>query len=285
LYKQLLPFPISGSLKKLIIIPDGKLGTIPFESFLTAKVDIEKDSYSAYPFLIKKCAISYSYSANLYEQAMLKTKTTTNSVFLCAPIDFSGHRGLNNLPATKDEVATISSLFETKGITAKCYTGKKVQESLLKSDELGKYKYLHFATHGIVDEQKPELSEIYLSPDSSKKEDGNLYSGEIYNLKINADLVTLSACQTGLGKVQKGEGIIGLTRALLYAGANNLIVSLWSVGDKSTSLLMVDFYTLMLNEANGNDYSFALRSAKLKMLVQDQYNKPYYWAPFILIGK
>ncbi|HWZ22748.1 MAG TPA: CHAT domain-containing protein, partial [Cytophagaceae bacterium] len=168
----------------------------------------------------------------------------------------------------------------------KCYTGTEVQESLIKSDELKTYKYLHFATHGIVDENKPELSEIYLAQDSTKKEDGNLYSGEIYNLKINADLVTLSACQTGLGKVQKGEGIIGLTRALLYAGAQNLVVSLWSVADKSTSILMVDFYNKMLNDQliNG-DYSFALRNAKLDMIKEGKFNKPFYWAPFILIGK
>ena len=98
-------------------------------------------------------------------------------------------------------------------------------------------------------------------------------------------MVTLSACQTGLGKVQKGEGIIGLTRALLFAGARNLIVSLWSVADKSTSLLMVDFYDQMLKENKLGDYSYALRQSKLKMIGQPQFNKPYYWAPFILIGK
>jgi CHAT domain-containing protein len=285
LYKQLLPFSISSSLKKLIVIPDGRLGTIPFESFVTKKIKPGKEAYSVYPYLIKKCAIAYSYSANLYEQSLLKPGRAEGQMFLCAPVDFSGYKALNNLPSTLEEVTTIKAMFTDKGINCKCSIGKAVQESSIKSAELERYKFLHFATHGIVDENKPELSEIYLSPDSTNKEDGNLYSGEIYNLKINADLVTLSACQTGLGKVQKGEGIIGLTRALLFAGARNLIVSLWSVADKSTSLLMVDFYDQMLKENKLGDYSYALRQSKLKMIGQPQFNKPYYWAPFILIGK
>ena len=282
LYKQLIPFSIPSSLQKLIIIPDGRLGTIPFEAFLTEKTNTSKTASASYPFLLKKCAISYSYSANLYEQAMHKKSKADGSIFLCAPVEF---KSMSSLPGTKEEVAKINSLFNTKGFNSKCYTGKNVQESLIKSGTLSGYNYLHFATHGMVDEHKPELSEIYLAPDTTKKEDGNLYSGEIYNLKINADLVTLSACQTGLGKVQKGEGIIGLTRALLYAGANNLVVSLWSVADKSTSELMIDFYSRLLNNADNADYSSALQNAKLSMIRSEQYNKPYYWAPFILIGK
>lgn len=282
LYKQLIPFPLSSSLKKLIVIPDGRLGTIPFEAFLTEKINTEKTTYVSYPFLVKKCAISYSYSAHLYEQGMHKKSKADGSIFLCAPVEF---KGMSSLPATREEVNKIDALFTNKGFHSNCYTGKNVQESFIKSGTLSGYHYLHFATHGVVDEHQPELSEIYLSPDTTKREDGNLYSGEIYNLKINADLVTLSACQTGLGKVQKGEGIIGLTRALLYAGANNLVVSLWSVADKSTSELMIDFYSRLLNNTSGADYSTALQNAKLSMIRSEQYNKPYYWAPFILIGK
>ena len=285
---QLLPFKIGKSIETLVIVPDGKLGTIPFESFLTSKVDWQKDKISNYPFLIKKCAVVYSYSANLYEQSKLKVVSNDGSLFLCAPIDFPSQKGhsLNSLPATKAEVNSIGGLFKDKGISSNCYTGKSVQESLIKSAALEQCKFLHFATHGIVDEIKPELSEIYLSADTTGKEDGNLYAGEIYNLKIKADLVTLSACQTGLGKVQKGEGIIGLSRALLYAGASNLVVSLWSVADKSTSLLMIDFYSNLLSDkTHQGDYGYSLRLAKLKMIENEQFNKPFYWAPFILIGK
>ena len=111
-----------------------------------------------------------------------------------------------------------------------------------------------------------------------------MYAGEIYNLNINADLVTLSACQTGLGKVSKGEGIIGLTRALLYAGSNNLLVSLWSVADRSTSDLMINFYNSLLKN-KAEDYAAALRESKMKLIADSRYAHPYYWAPFILIGK
>ena len=148
-------------------------------------------------------------------------------------------------------------------------------------EDLDKYKYLHFAAHGLVNESEPALSRIFLSP--GQDEDGSLYAGEIYNLKINADLVTLSACETGLGKVTKGEGIVGLSRALQYAGARNIIVSLWQVADASTSKLMIEFYKYNLsNEHHG--YNSALRQAKLMLLNSEEYNRPYYWAPFILVG-
>ncbi|HWZ22983.1 MAG TPA: tetratricopeptide repeat protein, partial [Cytophagaceae bacterium] len=141
LYKQLLPFSINASLKKIIIVPDGKIGTIPFESFLTKKVNVEKEGISSYPFLIKKCAVAYCYSANLYEQAKLKTIRKDGGIFLCAPIDFKGAKGneLVSLPSTKEEVFTIGNLFKDKGVYNKCYTGKEVQESLIKSDELEAY--------------------------------------------------------------------------------------------------------------------------------------------------
>src|SRR5690606_10010049 len=119
-------------------------------------------------------------------------------------------------------------------------------------------------THGIVDENNPELSRIFLQTDS-EAEDGNLFSGEIYNLHLNADLVTLSACQTGLGKISKGEGVIGLSRALVYAGAKNIMVSFWSVADESTAVLMTDFYKLLLEKPAIN-YSENLREAKLNMI-------------------
>ncbi|MEQ8882896.1 MAG: CHAT domain-containing protein, partial [Cyclobacteriaceae bacterium] len=141
---------------------------------------------------------------------------------------------------------------------------------------------IHLATHGIVNQSKPELSRVFLCPGST--EDGSLYSGEIYNLKFNANLVTLSACETGLGQVAKGEGIVGLSRALQYAGAQNLIVSLWQVADKSTADLMIEFYNHSLNDSR-KGYADDLRAAKLSLLRSEDYYNPYFWAPFILIGQ
>ena len=156
-------------------------------------------------------------------------------------------------------------------------------EDFIKSGELKKYRLLHFATHGFVNTWKPELSGILLAQDTAINEDGILYSGEIYNLKLNADLAVLSACETGLGEIKKGEGLIGLTKALLYAGSKNIIVSLWKVADKSTSDLMIDFYKNLLEEKQ--DFSQALQQAKLKMIDEGKHAHPFYWSPFILIGK
>jgi len=191
---------------------------------------------------------------------------------------------LNVLPATLTEVEKIKSLFDENGLEADIFLKDEAHEEVVKSPQLQKYKYLHFATHGIVDEEYPELSQVFLTSDDDETHDGDLYSGEIYNLKINADLVTLSACQTGLGKVTKGEGIMGLSRALLYAGADNLVVSLWAVSDASTSELMIDFYEEIARNPN-IAYTDALQKAKQKMIGSKDYAAPYFWAPFILIGK
>ena len=142
---------------------------------------------------------------------------------------------------------------------------------------------MHFATHGLLNEKNPRLSGLVLARDDTSKEDGVLRLGEVYNLRLAADLVVLSACETGLGQVARGEGTIGLTRGFLYAGAASALVSLWQVSDATTSDLMVDFYDAMLR---GTDKPTALREAKRRLIRrQPEYAKPYYWAPFILIGR
>lgn len=318
LYKQLIPKSFSSK-KHIVVIPDGRLGTIPFEALLTQRVDAKTIEVKDLPYLIKKQAISYAYSATLFQQgleseAKARAENQNNQVvnatnnfgeiFICAPIQFYGRSGLNDLPATATEATKIKELFGEN--LSNIFVGSKASEGLIKSGELKKYKYLHFATHGVVNEGNPELSQIFLSvpnqvspattqfsnlAETSTGEDGNLYSGEMYGLELGADLVVLSCCQTGLGKVAKGEGIIGLTRALLYAGAKNLMVSLWSVADESTSKLMIDFYSFLLKGENKNE---ALRLAKLKMIeeganptinAKKKQLEVYYWSPFVLIGQ
>jgi len=317
LYKQLFPKSFSNK-KQIVVIPDGRLGTIPFEALLTSRVEI-KDPKNIetrnLPYLIKRQAISYAYSATLFQQRMegesknLDNENNYKKIFVCAPINFYGRHGLNDLPATEREVEGIKGLFG-EGLCS-VFTKNKANEGLIKSGILKEFNYIHLATHGIVNESNPDLSQIFLAKPSdtplvltqenteeraknllevSAMEDGNLYSGEIYGLELNADLVMLSACQTGLGKVAKGEGIIGLSRALLYAGAKNLLVSLWSVADESTAKLALDFYHFLLK---GEGKAEALRLAKLKMI--DEGANPtnpnkkelevYYWSPFVLIGK
>jgi CHAT domain-containing protein/tetratricopeptide (TPR) repeat protein len=279
LHAQLIP-DLPKSINELIILPDGVLGTIPFEALVNPKD--ESTEYANLSFLLKKYHISYDYSATLFTQRSSKDDGINPEILLIAPVSFENNEvKMSNLPDSKSEVEEIRYLFMGSNGNATIQTGNEASESNFKAEDLGKYRFVHFATHGQVNESEPALSRIFLSPD--KGEDGSLYTGEIYNLKINADLVTLSACETGLGKVAKGEGIVGLSRALQYAGANNIIVSLWQVADASTSQMMIEFYKYNLsNDHHG--YNTALRNAKLSLLNSDEYNRPYFWAPFILVG-
>jgi CHAT domain-containing protein len=204
----------------------------------------------------------------------------------------SATRARGYLPDTRREVTGILNCFENSygfferwfGSKSRVYLEREANETRLKSKDIGEYRFLHFATHGLINEKNPKLSGLLLAQeDSTSKEDGILHLGEIYNLNLNADLVVLSACETGLGQIAKGEGIIGLTRGFLYAGASNLLVSLWQVSDVTTADLMVDFYDGMLK---GSTKSEALAEAKRHLIGNgSERAKPDYWAPFILIGK
>jgi CHAT domain-containing protein len=134
-----------------------------------------------------------------------------------------------------------------------------------------------------VDEEHPGLSRLLLTPERASGEDGVLHLGEIYNLRLNADLVVLSACDTGRGRIARGEGIIGLTRGFLYAGASSLLVSLWAVSDDAAAGLVVEFYSRQLD---GLPMARALREAKLRTMARHpEYAQPYYWSSLVLVGQ
>jgi CHAT domain-containing protein/Tfp pilus assembly protein PilF len=273
---------LPSQVKEVVILPSGKLGVIPFETLLTSKAERNND-FKTLPYLVNDFAVRYEFSAGLIFQKSTRPKNEHSpSIFLCAPVTFPQNNRLGELPGTETEVREIAKLFSGKNLQNATFIRTKADESLVKTGGLKNYNLLHFATHGIVDEVNPELSRIYLQS-QSEEEDGNLFAGEIYNLELNANLVTLSACQTGLGKIFKGEGVIGLSRALVYAGAKNIIVSFWSVADESTSLFMMDFYQKLLSNPQPY-YSRDLRLAKLSLLKNEKYAAPFYWAPFVLIG-
>jgi len=198
--------------------------------------------------------------------------------------DEYGERGFSftRLPYTREEVLGISKLYSAA--QREIYLGDQAREETVKSEKMDQFRYIHFASHGFIDESKPGRSGILLSRDAHSAEDGVLQMGEIMRLKLNADLVTLSACNTGLGKLMDGEGILGLTRAFFYAGARNITVSLWNVNDSSTSALMKVFYE---NLNRGLSKSAALRQAKLTLLrgKEAAWRHPYYWAAFVLVGE
>jgi len=150
---------------------------------------------------------------------------------------------------------------------------------------ISEYRIVHFATHALLNNEHPELSGVVLSlvDAQGRPQNGFLRLYDIYNLKLAADLVVLSACQTALGKEIRGEGIVGLTRGFMYAGAPRVVASLWRIDDRATAELMRRFYTHMLGE--GLRPAAALRAAQVSMLREKRWQAPHYWAAFTLQGE
>lgn len=271
---------IPNGITNLVLLPTGKLSIIPFESLFSAKLR-DENSFDSFPYLLKKYSIRYELCAAMILQENQKTHEPSPAILLCAPVTFEKDH-LVELPASESEVNEISQLFSSRNLKNVMLTRQQADEQTIKGTRLKDFTYLHFATHGIVDETNPELSRIFLHS-SSTGEDGSLYSGEIFNLQLNAKLVTLSACQTGLGKIFKGEGVIGLSRALVYAGSEKIMVSFWNVPDQSTADLMKGFYHELLSTSTEN-LAASLQQAKLNLMSNNKYASPYFWAPFVLIG-
>jgi CHAT domain-containing protein len=187
------------------------------------------------------------------------------------------------LPGTKQEAQTILSFApESERKQALDFAANKATAT---SDELGQYRLVHFATHGFLDSVNPELSGIVLSlfDEAGAPQSGFLRAHELYNLKLPVEMVVLSACQTGLGKEIRGEGLVGLTRGFMYAGAARVVVSLWSVDDDATSELMGRFYKGILKD--GLRPAAAIRNAQVEMWQQPKWRAPYFWAAFVLQGE
>jgi CHAT domain-containing protein len=192
--------------------------------------------------------------------------------------------GFGRMLNTRREAAAISALVpERERMQALDFEASR---TTALRPELGEYRIVHFATHGLLNNVHPELSGIVLSlvNKEGNQQDGFLRLQDIYNLKLPAELVVLSACQTGLGKEIKGEGLIGLTRGFMYAGAPRVVASLWKVDDRATSELMKRFYQGMLGPEALRPAG-ALRQAQLSIWKQKQWREPYYWAAFVLQGE
>lgn len=246
-------------IKNLVIVPNSFLHFIPFE---VLKLDGKTD-------LIDKFVVQYVPSASVGVLIFNKGSSEYDSLSAFALADLSpttyGIRW-DKLPGTKKEVEVISNYFKHKKlVSGKNMTRKSVDEAS------GKAEVIHFATHGLFDLQAPLFSGLVLADDL-------LTAKDIFSMKIDACLVVLSACQTGLGKIRGGDEIVGLSRAFFYAGAPSVVVSLWSVSDESTVELMSHFYANLKNHPRGE----ALRLAKLK--VRETRPHPFNWAAFILIG-
>jgi len=195
----------------------------------------------------------------------------------------SGVADFERLRFSRQEAEHIASLApEGKKLEALDF---KASRALATSTDLGEYRIVHFATHGLINSQHPELSGIVLSlvDEQGRSQNGFLRLYDIYSLKLGADLVVLSACQTALGKEVKGEGLIGLTRGFMYAGVPRVAASLWRIEDRASAELMKRFYQRMLGE--GMSAAAALRAAQVSMWTEKRWDAPYYWAGFTLQGE
>ncbi|HET6854947.1 MAG TPA: CHAT domain-containing protein [Pyrinomonadaceae bacterium] len=191
---------------------------------------------------------------------------------------------LARLNGTRTEAEQISKLAKTAGASADVWLDLEANEDNLGTRDVTKYRIIHVATHGLLNAERPQFTGVVLSLVGNKTHDGFVRTDEVFNLRLGSPLVMLSACETGLGKEKRGEGIMGLTRAFMYAGAPTVGVSLWSVADKSTADLMTDFYRRLLSTGDSTTSSGALRGAQLAMITGKKYSAPFYWAPFVLVG-
>jgi CHAT domain-containing protein/tetratricopeptide (TPR) repeat protein len=193
---------------------------------------------------------------------------------------------LARLSGTRTEAEQIARLGKASGAPTDVWLDLDASEANLGVRDVTKYRVLHIATHGLLNAERPQFTGVVLSLVGNKSDDGFLRTDEVFNLRLGSPLVMLSACETGLGKEKRGEGVMGLTRAFLYAGAPTVGVSLWSVADKSTADLMTDFYKRLLSSpgAVGGSPSAAMRNAQLAMITSKKYSAPFYWAPFVLVG-
>jgi CHAT domain-containing protein len=287
LYEKLIK-PLGKLPKRLIVIPSGVLSNIPFEPLLSVK-PLSPTQFKSHKYFGVSHILSYSYSASLLsEMSSLKQQsyrkdfvgfapsfgadnqdsvTMRNRRFALAPLNFNNK-----------EVNTVRQLLGVGDV----YLGKEATEERFKK-EGANYKIIHFATHGMANDRNPDFSLLAFSEIADSLENEFLYVSDLYNMKLNADLVVLSACETGLGELRKGEGIISLARGFSYAGSKSIFTTLWSVNDQSTSIIIESFYKYL---KEGKEKDEALHLAKSDFIKSADNNRahPFLWAPYILIG-
>jgi CHAT domain-containing protein len=314
---QLILQPAAAQLgnKRLLIVPDGVLHYTPFPALTISQTAGQNTNV---PLIVEHEIITLPSASTLaiLRQNYGDRKPPSQTLAILADPVFSptdervkgqltpatteqlesNNLGLNRslrasdrgwpperLPFTRQEAQTISSLFPSA--SSRQIFDFNASRTTATDGNLVNYQIIHLATHGIANNKNPELSGIVMSMVDDK---GNLVNGflrltDIFNLKLAANLVVLSACQSGMGQNIKGEGMVGLTRGFMYAGAQRVAVSLWNVDDEGTSVLMQKFYQKMLQQKLAP--AAALRAAQIEMMQQEKWQFPYYWAAFTLQGE
>ncbi len=265
---------------KLIFIPDGSLAFLPFECLLTQKLDSPDKSFLSLPYLIRTYEVSYAYSAILLQsnQKMLPPKSRGNRLLAFAP-NYQQHADLLPLYGAQEEVQQIVKWYPQHLVFEK----EKATKANFKK-EANQFDIIHLAVHAKVDEKDSDRSCLYFTPEKSPDPAAyTLFNYELFALDLNAALVVLSACETGMGKFERGEGVMSLARGFRNAGTATVVMSLWSTNDKSSQQLMVDFHQAL---ARQQSVGTALHQAKIAYLENplDPVGHPYYWASFIATG-
>ncbi|RLD91879.1 MAG: hypothetical protein DRJ29_13245 [Bacteroidetes bacterium] len=280
--------------KNFTIIPDGAITYIPFEGLVTKETDTEYINYMKLPYLIKDFSVGYSHSSTLLFSERYKTKSPEDRVLAFAPLyenslystDTAQFRQMfedsDYLFPLVGTIKEVQSINET--VPSRVFINEKATEANFKK-YASDYNVLHLAMHTIMRDDNPLNSMLaFTNVDTGDTiEDNRLYAYEIYNMKLNAQMAVLSSCNSGLGKMQKGEGMMSLARGFIYAGCPSIIMTLWQVADKSSSELMTSFYKYL---KRGKSKPEAMRLAKIDYLesADDLTSNPYFWSGFVVLG-
>jgi len=312
LYNHLIK-PLESQLTgntEIVILPEGILGFLPYETFLMPdnkylcqKFNIRYQQSLAVADLISKREVNTDGTVLAVGGASYNQKSQSNTIASrsASEIKRQGYSALasggeeltgfydqytwSDLPGTLAEATEIAQMQEGSKLITGAEASETTIKSLNSSGELGKYRFVHFATHGMVVPEVPELSALVLARGSDTQNDGYMNMNDIYDLNLKSELVNLSACETGLGKIYSGEGVVGLTQAFLLAGTQGVSVSLWSVEDQSTSRFMTEMYSKVFDE--NLDVSQAMNKTRNEFIsgkYGELYKAPYYWAPFVYYG-
>jgi CHAT domain-containing protein len=268
--------------KRLIIIPHNELNLVPFELLISELPPHDNlVNYKSLAYLINKCPVSYGYSGTLlFEETKLhpgKTAAFFIPDYSQAKYNYDREQFIN-LKGTQEEVKQVREM-----IGGDLFSGNQANETQFKL-YAGDYKILHIAAHTRMDDEISTLSSLKFSTGEDMQNDGFLYSYELYQLQLNAQLIVLSGCNTGMGLLKQGEGLLSLSRSFFYSGARSVAFTLWPQADETGADIMIGFYKGIKDEKRLED---ALRHAKLDYLsgADPVKSHPYYWGGFLIVGK
>jgi len=282
LYQWLLKKPLQNLENKphLKIIPDAELNYIPFDLLLSGTNETSSINYKTLPYLLKERTISYHYSATLFTEQAVKSNIKKDYYYGGYAAQYDDTDSVNlDLPEVRQLTGEMASFFNGKAYLE----DEATKEQFLK--DANSYQVLHLSMHGKLDDQYPLNSHLVFTKttDEFVEDQFQLYAADLYNHQLNTNLAVLSACQTGTGELQKGEGVMSLSRAFTYAGCPSLVMSLWSIPEKSSVQVLRNFFKKI---KKGKSKDVALRQAKLTYLenASPAAAHPVYWAGLVLSG-